>query len=411
MKTIKGRLFKRMGRFVLVAALAVIANSLYAQSSMDRVRYRIDYVKESHLLRKGNQLTVVNLNLEWPVRLSGMPTTALQKFLCDMVFDSKEGDYDSSLSSYLAKQGDEIKQIPDESGLSVRYVNYNLQGLAWEKDKYLSMRLVMKWRSGDKETPDSLTNVLFTYDIVADKVLRTKDILKKQCFTDIYIVDNLIMNIIEGMASTLSDYYTSGDLAWNIKEGRDFFSFSDVYYYLPDEACLMPLGLMFNAPWVYDEDGANPVSIIKKDRFISKRGLNTMEGKSKPRKDKPAENQEKAPVSQVWSLDSPHVFEVVDSMPHYDGDTKEMLLFLKRQVTYPSYEMLLGIEGKVTVTFVVERDGSISAPSVIFPVSPGIDRMAVEAVMAMPRWVPGKKNGVVVRTRTGVPVTFKLDKQ
>ncbi|MBR6180226.1 MAG: energy transducer TonB [Prevotella sp.] len=415
----KGRLFNRMRRMVLLAALAAIMPPLYAQSSMDWRRYRIDYVKESHLLKKGNQLTVVNLNLEWPVRLSGLPTTALQSFLCDMVFDSKASDYDSALASYLAQQGDEIKQMPDDPGLSVRYVNYNLHGLAWEKDKYISMRLVMKWRSNDKEIPDSLANILLTYDIVADKVLRTKDILYKHSFTDIYFTENLVMSIIEGLAepdlgiSNFSEVNSPDDLMWNIMEGREFFSYSDIFFYLPDEACLLPMGLMFNVPWAYDEDGVNPVSIINKDGFISKRALKTMEGKSKPRKDRPMGNNDPSgSADAAVSLDDTlHVYEVVDSMPHYDGDTKDMFLFLKRQVSYPAYEQLLGIEGKVTVSFIVERDGSISSPTVISPVSPGIDRQAVAAVMAMPRWVPGRKNGVAVRARTGVPVTFKLEKQ
>ena len=416
----KERLFKRRQvRMTCLAVFTVIMTTLSAQPSMNRHRYHINYVNESHLLRKGNHLTVVHLNLEWPLRLSDLPTTALQQFLCEEVFDSKNSDYETSLSSYLNRQGDEISQMPETSGLSVNYVHFNLHGLAWEKDKYLSMRLVMKWRSGAKEKPDSLANILFTYDIVADKVLRTKDILYKSSFTDIFFTENLVNCILEGMVeddfsmSNFSNTRTVESLVSNIIEGMDYFTYDDIFYYLPDEVCLMPLGLLFNIPWLYDEDGINPISIIPKDGFISKRALKTMEGKSKPRKDRTVENQVSSVSSDVAvSVDDPlHVYEMVDSMPHYDGDTKEMLLFLKRQVSYPSYELLLGIEGKVTVSFVVERDGTISSPSVISPVSPGIDRQAVAAVLAMPRWVPGKLNGVAVRTRTSVPVNFKLEKQ
>ena len=414
----KERLFKRRQvRMTCLAVFTVIMTTLSAQPSMNRHRYHINYVNESHLLRKGNHLTVVHLNLEWPLRLSDLPTTALQQFLCEEVFDSKNVDYETSLSSYLNRQGDEISQMPEaSSGLSVNYVHFNLQGLAWEKDKYLSMRLVMKWRSGDKEEPDSLANILFTYDIVADKVLRTKDILYKSSFTDIYFYDRLVDAILAGAdkesLAMISDFSSTEDMLNDIIEG-DFFTYADVFYYLPDEVCLLPVGLLFNIPWSYDEDGFNPISIIKKDGYISKRAQKTLEGKSKPRKDRPVGELLASSSSDVAvSVSDPqHVYEVVDTMPHYNGDTKELLLFLKRQVSYPSYELLLGIEGKVTVSFVVERDGTISSPSVISPVSPGIDRQAVAAVLAMPRWVPGKLNGVAVRTRTSVPVNFKLEKQ
>ena len=67
-----------------------------------------------------------------------------------------------------------------------------------------------------------------------------------------------------------------------------------------------------------------------------------------------------------------------------------------------------GIQGKVVVSFVVERDGSLTSPSVISPVSPGIDRQAVAAVMAMPKWKPGKNNDDPVRVRMKIPITFKL---
>ena len=78
---------------------------------------------------------------------------------------------------------------------------------------------------------------------------------------------------------------------------------------------------------------------------------------------------------------------------------------------YPVYEKLLGIQGKVVVTFVVERDGTISDPIVILPVSPGIDRQAVDAVMDMPRWKPAVVSGQPVRSRVSIPVMFKLKEE
>ena len=95
-------------------------------------------------------------------------------------------------------------------------------------------------------------------------------------------------------------------------------------------------------------------------------------------------------------------------MPEYNGKTRDMMAFLYRQINYPQFEKMQGIQGKVVVSFVVERDGSVTSPSVISPVSPGIDRQAVKAIMAMPQWKPGINNGVPVRVRMRIPITFKL---
>ena len=60
-----------------MSVMLFITTGLGAQPSMDKQSYRIDYVEESHLLRKGNVVTVLTVNLEWPLRLSDYPTTAL----------------------------------------------------------------------------------------------------------------------------------------------------------------------------------------------------------------------------------------------------------------------------------------------------------------------------------------------
>ena len=62
----------------------------------------------------------------------------------------------------------------------------------------------------------------------------------------------------------------------------------------------------------------------------------------------------------------------------------------------------------MTISFVVERDGSITDVRVARPVDPSLDREAARVVSSMPRWTPGKQNGVAVRVKFNVPVQFKL---
>ena len=85
-----------------------------------------------------------------------------------------------------------------------------------------------------------------------------------------------------------------------------------------------------------------------------------------------------------------------------------MIEYLSKTVVYPEIEQQLGRKGKVVVSFVVERDGKVTRPAVLSPISPSLDREAVEAVLAMPAWIPGKYHDVPVRTRMIVPVNFQL---
>ena len=90
------------------------------------------------------------------------------------------------------------------------------------------------------------------------------------------------------------------------------------------------------------------------------------------------------------------------------GGTKGLNLYLREHIHYPSIAQENGIEGKVIVQFVIERDGSITQVNVTRGVDPSLDREAVRVVKSMPKWTPGKQNGQAVRVKFTLPVNFKL---
>ena len=103
------------------------------------------------------------------------------------------------------------------------------------------------------------------------------------------------------------------------------------------------------------------------------------------------------------------VFDVVEEMPQYPGGPQELFKFLSENVQYPAEAEKAGIQGRVILTFVVEKDGSISQPTVVKSVDPLLDAEAVRVISAMPNWKPGKQNGKVVRVKYTVPLSFNLD--
>jgi len=103
------------------------------------------------------------------------------------------------------------------------------------------------------------------------------------------------------------------------------------------------------------------------------------------------------------------VFDVVEVMPQFPGGQIAMLQYIMKNIKYPEQAMKEGIQGRVTVRFIVEKDGSISDVKPILSVHPLLNKEAVRVVESMPKWTPGKQNGKPVRVRFNVPVMFKLN--
>ena len=102
------------------------------------------------------------------------------------------------------------------------------------------------------------------------------------------------------------------------------------------------------------------------------------------------------------------VFTVVEQMPMFPGGDAALMSYLANNIHYPTVAAENGVQGRVVVGFVVERDGSITDVSVLRGVDPSLDREAMRVVKSMPRWTPGKQNGSAVRVKYQVPVAFRL---
>ncbi len=102
------------------------------------------------------------------------------------------------------------------------------------------------------------------------------------------------------------------------------------------------------------------------------------------------------------------IFEVVEQQASFPGGDGALFRYLNDNLKYPAVAQENGVQGRVTVSFVVERDGSITDLKVERGVDPSLDREALRVVKGMPHWIPGKQNGNTVRSRFRLPVTFRL---
>ncbi len=102
------------------------------------------------------------------------------------------------------------------------------------------------------------------------------------------------------------------------------------------------------------------------------------------------------------------VFEYVEQMPSFPGGTAALMQYLSKNIKYPPFAEENNIQGRVICTFVVERDGSVSDIRIAKSVDPSLDKEAIRVVSGMPKWIPGRQNGQMVRVKYTLPVTFRL---
>lgn len=115
----------------------------------------------------------------------------------------------------------------------------------------------------------------------------------------------------------------------------------------------------------------------------------------------------KKPVTKKISTDD-EIFFIVEEMPEFPGGELELRKFIANQVKYPEEAQRNKIQGKVYVTFVVSKDGSVVDAKIARGVDPVLDQEALRVVGSLPKWKPGKQRGQAVNVQYTVPINFQL---
>ena len=103
------------------------------------------------------------------------------------------------------------------------------------------------------------------------------------------------------------------------------------------------------------------------------------------------------------------IFMVVEDQPEFPGGTAALLEYLRKNIKYPAICRENNIQGRVLVTFIVNKDGAIVDPEVVKSVNPSLDKEALRVISQMPNWKPGSQRGKPVRVKYTVPVNFRLN--
>lgn len=119
---------------------------------------------------------------------------------------------------------------------------------------------------------------------------------------------------------------------------------------------------------------------------------------------------EEAPkvATEIQKRDSNEIFVFVEHSPDFPGGRDSLFAFIRRTMVYPQEAQDSSIQGTVYVSFVVEKDGSLSDIKIIRGVCPSLNAEALRVMKMMPKWNPGKQRGKPVRVKFNMPIAFRL---
>ena len=102
------------------------------------------------------------------------------------------------------------------------------------------------------------------------------------------------------------------------------------------------------------------------------------------------------------------VYEVCEQMPIFEGGDAALLKYLRENLKYPDKTKDRGVQGRLVIGFIVEKDGSLTDVKVLRPVDIDLDAEVLRLVKGMPKWIPGRHNGQRVRVRYLLPIHICL---
>ncbi|MBL4715862.1 MAG: hypothetical protein COA57_15655 [Flavobacteriales bacterium] len=112
--------------------------------------------------------------------------------------------------------------------------------------------------------------------------------------------------------------------------------------------------------------------------------------------------------SSVVTLEEPEIFTIVEQMPEFKGGQSALFRYLADNIKYPSQAKANGIQGRVYVSFVIDKTGNVTNAKILRGIGGGCDQESLRVVNAMPKWIPGKQRGKLVVVQYNLPIRFKL---
>lgn len=386
---------------LMVAVAAVAQTTTTAPKSPVTVtqssalnRAHIKYVNDKWLAQKGNALYLVTLNLEWPQQLGGSEMPALQSYLSQQLFGKAAPTLREALAQLSERTGERITRMPD-GDLKRHYLDARVYILWYAREQYISLRLVASETDGSGKAERQVSQC-FTYDIPGDRILTRDEVFNESTLTGRYD-ENYRLLFESAMAENAVCNSADMQLVDLTSLPRDFALCGTT----------MRFGLGGNP--AHDNYSLFPLAQLNELGYTNRKFRKWLDGETKSKKEN-KENKDNETIVPESSYDitgnDTTVFDLPEEKATFVGGTDSLMAYVMRNAVYPEDEF--EVHGRVVVSFIVEKDGSLSDLTVVRSPSLALSRETIRLFRNMPRWKPAVHQGETVRSRVAFPLLFKL---
>lgn len=344
-------------------------------------QYAMRYVKDHWYLKNGDDLNVIDTDIEWPEALNYERPKSLQAYMAKFLFGEDIANFDSAYHALNVKHGqpvtEQFKELPDDRRYC--YITASARVKNHCPGKWIAY--VVNYEA----KPEKLSRIkprketrYFVYEIGRQQVMTPDMVIKQKRIEDGYVEQEFFDTVFAPLDE--QDY---GDIrsasiegAWFEKEGKT-------------------LGLHISCK--------TDQTTLGYDVFIPYENVRYLITKSARRLvEKPTlkPNPEYIAPPETWRGEP--VYKTVDTMPVFRGGNEGLKSYLANVAPPAEWE-----GGKVMVSFVVDQDGGVGDIRVVGSLNPVLDRDAASLVRGMPKFTPGKLNGQPVCVRIYTPIQYR----
>lgn len=383
--------YKRLFLFIATLLPALCAGA-------QQKGYEMGYERAHYFYRMGDELSIVDMDMEWPRHLEGAEVAPLCRYMTKVLFGEENVSLRAATERYLQRFGRPVDNAFDSMPDDRKYCHVDIGSrlIGYERGRYASFQLTLTQRPqpASSQQPREVSRLL-TYDLKNGRVMEKNEVLRPQRVNYVYYRDYLVSCIAGG--AQIDEVPDSVDIsAWPI----------DVCY--ADGNVVFDLG--------FKETGMlhNSVSMVScKDVefYLDTKFRKWL--KSAPKTVAPATTSGEDIVTASspryeGGLGGDDYVLFADTMPQFTGGVEALLKQISSSLHYPETDFYMEREGKVVLSYVVETNGVVGDVAVIKGVTPTIDREAVRVLRSLCCWKPGMKDGKPVRVLQSLPVIFKI---
>ena len=388
-------------RLAVLFAIALLPSLVRAQGDMLSAKYCVRYIKDHLYYSRGDEMNVVDLEVEWPEVIDGDSAEPLRQFISEQLFKVHASTFASAYGLFRQRFGQPVTslaQIPDDNKYC--YVDCALRLIDHRPGRYVSYVLTARSQpAAASSQPAYDTRLLLTYDLQDRQVLTLPDIIRMEsCRDEMEGAEELgpfMATVVAGAIEPIPEWVDSLTI---------------------DNSCLVGGCLLVQGTYTTDHHPHIFNSLFSLGPsyelpFVASSYVTPTARRLLKKKAAKAKEQKQWLACPYPALPQPNgqpVFANVDEMPSFPGGTDRLIAYLSSTMSSAVQTGTPADEGKCIVEFVVDSEGNVNDISIVGTVSQVVDREAARLVHLMPRWKAGTINGKPVNTRVKLPLLFSL---